>query len=252
MKKNLKCVLTALVCSMMLCCFNACEDSKEETKPEKKTETYENIESTPTPEVYDEYAGREEDYFADDDDEHEEGGDGWSSDKFQGPWTKTVEAEPTEAVKPDWLKNHLWIEEDEYAVLYENEGGQILAVFKKEDNMLVAFDQMENDGTVWYCDWIVTDVRNDENEFQVGYEIHDVENGTYSNPIYACWDLDFKLEWPNGYYDDIQYTNQQYVTVNGDTFNLIWAEDRILTKSYSIWKRYDNVYTKVDIYKNEN
>lgn len=241
MKKITKLILSTLVCSMMLCGLTACEEQKEEAKTEvpAKTETPAKTESTPTPEPNNSSEGSKEDT--------EETDDGWSSDKFQGPWTKTVEAEPQENVRPDWMGKR-WVSEDEYAVLYENEQGTVLAIFNKADDLLIEFDQTENGDHVWKCDWPVTDVREEEHEFVIGYEYHDVESDTYSDPIYACWDLDFELGWPMGYYDDISDKNQQYVTVNGNTFTIVWAEKHTLTKSYYYWKRFDSTYTEVDSY----
>lgn len=240
MKKTAKLIFVTLLCSMMICSLAACGESKEEVKTEN-TPTPEAIKAENTPATgshYDPQGNSEVEV---------DSWDGWSSDKFQGPWTVTGDAEPKENGKPEWMGKK-WIAEDEYAVLYENANGTIVAIFKKENDLLVEFDQTQDGDLVWKCDWDVTDVRGEEHEFIVGYEYHDAENDTYSDPIYACWDLDFELGWPMGYYDDMSDKNQQYVTVKGNNFNLIWAEKHTLAQYYYYWERIDNVYTQVDTY----
>lgn len=229
MKHYTKLVLATLLCSMMIGSLTACGESKEEVKTGNTLSSEVESSSKGNNEVTKDYD------------------DGWSSDKFQGPWTKTNDAESTKNEKPDWMGNR-WVSEDEYAVLYENANGTILAIFNKENDLLIEFDQTQDGNHVWKCDWDVMDVRDEEHEFIIGYEYHNVEYDTYSDAIYACWDLDFELGWPMGYYDDMSDKNQQYVTVSDNTFDLIWAEKRTLGQNYYYWQKTDNIYTKVDTY----
>lgn len=166
------------------------------------------------------------------------------NEDYDDDYSEPGEGDSVKIVSNDGTFYGEWLDDGQCGIKYQGSDGYIIAIFNA-DGILDHFKEFDNSGDLqWSCDWYFYDERDQEHSFCIGYEHSEVIDGktSYYDSIFADYDLDYCLEWPNEYYENdglFAERNQQYVTVDSGTFTL-WWRSMIYLDEYTYYYEFED------------